>query len=105
MKPGTAFKLSVSVFPAEAEQAVSYKSTNTSVAAVSGSGVVTGKTDRFRLTIRVSKWGFVGAVSVIVNRDTEVLWLNRQQIVQKQKTQVNRYLNENTDVIRNACNK
>ena len=27
MKPGTAFKLSVSVFPAEAEQAVSYKST------------------------------------------------------------------------------
>lgn len=43
MKPGTAFKLSVSVFPAEAEQAVSYKSTNTSVAAVSGSGVVTAK--------------------------------------------------------------
>lgn len=43
MKPGTAFKLSVSVFPAEAEQTVSYKSTNTSVAAVSGSGVVTAK--------------------------------------------------------------
>ena len=34
MKPGTAFKLSVSVFPAEAEQTVSYKSTNTSVAVV-----------------------------------------------------------------------
>ena len=70
MKPGTAFKLSVSVFPAEAEQAVSYKSTNTSVAAVSGSGVVTAK-QTGSATIIVSNGDLSGAVSVIVNRDTE----------------------------------
>ena len=70
MKPGTAFKLSVSVFPAEAEQAVSYKSTNTSVAAVSGSGVVTAK-QTGSSTIIVSNGDLSGAVSVIVNRDTE----------------------------------
>ena len=70
MKPGTAFKLSVSVFPAEAEQTVSYKSTNTSVAAVSGSGVVTAK-QTGSSTIIVSNGDLSGAVSVIVNRDTE----------------------------------
>ena len=70
MKPGTAFKLSVSVFPAEAEQAVSYKSTNASVAAVSGSGVVTAK-QTGSATIIVSNGDLSGAVSVIVNRDTE----------------------------------
>ena len=70
MKPGTAFKLSVSVFPAESEQAVSYKSTNTSVAAVSGSGVVTAK-QTGSSTIIVSNGDLSGAVSVIVNRDTE----------------------------------
>ena len=70
MKPGTAFKLSVSVFPAEAEQAVSYKSTNTSVAAVSGSGVVTAK-QTGSSTIIVSNGDLSAAVSVIVNRDTE----------------------------------
>lgn len=70
MKPGTAFKLSVSVFPAEAEQAVSYKSTNTSVAAVSGSGVVTAK-QTGSATIIVSNGDLSGAVSVIVNRDME----------------------------------
>ena len=70
MKPGTTFKLSVSVFPAEAEQAVSYKSTNTSVAAVSGSGVVTAK-QTGSATIIVSNGDLSGAVSVIVNRDME----------------------------------
>ena len=70
MKPGTTFKLSVSVFPAEAEQAVSYKSTNASVAAVSGSGVVTAK-QTGSSTIIVSNGDLSGAVSVIVNRDTE----------------------------------
>ena len=70
MKPGTAFKLSVSVFPVEAEQTVSYKSTNTSVAAVSGSGVVTAK-QTGSSTIIVSNGDLSGAVSVIVNRDTE----------------------------------
>lgn len=70
MKPGTAFKLSVSVFPAEAEQTVSYKSTNTAVAAVSGSGVVTAK-QTGSSTIIVSNGDLSGAVSVIVNRDTE----------------------------------
>ncbi len=70
MKPGTAFKLSVSVFPAEAEQTVSYKSTNTSVAAVSGSGVVTAE-QTVSSTIIVSNGDLSGAVSVIVNRDTE----------------------------------
>ena len=70
MKPGTAFKLSVSVFPAEAEQAVSYKSTNTSVAAVSGSGVVTAK-QTGSATIIVSNGDLSDAVSVIVNRDME----------------------------------
>ena len=70
MKPGDAFKLSVSVFPAEAEQAVSYKSTNASVAAVSGSGVVTAK-QTGSSTIIVSNGDLSGAVSVIVNRDTE----------------------------------
>ena len=70
MKPGMVFKLSVSVFPAEAEQAVSYKSTNASVAAVSGSGVVTAK-QTGSSTIIVSNGDLSGAVSVIVNRDTE----------------------------------
>ena len=52
------------------EQAVSYKSTNTSVAAVSGSGVVTAK-QTGSSTIIVSNGDLSGAVSVIVNRDTE----------------------------------
>mgnify|MGYP001092390971 CR=1 FL=1 len=58
------------VEPAEAEQTVSYKSTNTSVAAVSGSGVVTAK-QTGSSTIIVSNGDLSGAVSVIVNRDTE----------------------------------
>lgn len=67
LKPGEAFKLSAEVTPAEAYQTVSFKSADTSVAAVSSDGLVTAKKTG-TTTIIVSNGDISAAVSVIVDQ-------------------------------------
>lgn len=77
MKQGEAFKLSVSVSPAEAEQGISFKSTDSSVASVSNGGVVTAKSTG-TATIIVSNGDLSNAVSVIVNKNSDTDIINPQ---------------------------
>lgn len=67
LKPGEAFKLSAEVMPVEAYQKVSFKSADTSVAAVSSDGLVTAKKTG-TTTIIVSNGDISAAVSVIVDQ-------------------------------------
>lgn len=67
LKPDETFQLSAKVTPADAPQAVSYKSTDTSIATVSPGGCVTGKKTG-TTTIIVSNGDSSVAVSVIVNQ-------------------------------------
>lgn len=77
LKQGEAFKLSVSVSPAEAEQGISFKSTDSSVASVSNGGVVTAKSTG-TATIIVSNGDLSNAVSVIVNKNLDTDIINPQ---------------------------
>ena len=77
LKQGEAFKLSVSVSPAEAEQGISFKSTDSSVASVSNGGVVTAKSTG-TATIIVSNGDLSNAVSVIVNKNSDTDIINPQ---------------------------
>lgn len=77
LKQGEAFKLSVSVSPAEAEQGISFKSTDSSVASVSNGGVVTAKSTG-TATIIVSDGDLSNAVSVIVNKNSDTDIINPQ---------------------------
>ncbi len=77
LKQGEAFKLSVSVSPAEADQGISFKSTDSSVASVSDGGVVTAKSTG-TATIIVSNGDLSNAVSVIVNKNSNTDIINPQ---------------------------
>lgn len=77
LKQGEAFKLSVSVSPAEADQGISFKSTDSSVASVSDGGVVTAKSTG-TATIIVSNGDLSNAVSVIVNKNSDTDIINPQ---------------------------
>ena len=67
LKPGDIFKLSGVVFPSEAPQILSYKSTNSKIATVSQGGLVTAKT-LGNTSIIVSNGDYQIGVSVIVNK-------------------------------------
>lgn len=77
LKQGEAFKLRVSVSPAEADQGISFKSTDSSVASVSDGGVVTAKSTG-TATIIVSNGDLSNAVSVIVNKNSDTDIINSQ---------------------------
>ncbi|MCD8248456.1 MAG: Ig-like domain-containing protein [Lachnospiraceae bacterium] len=66
LKQGGSYQLKPSVLPAEAEQALTYKSSDTSVATVSSGGLVTAKAVG-STTIIVSNGDLMVPVSVIVN--------------------------------------
>lgn len=68
LKKGNTFQLSASVTPAEANQAVTYRSMDKSIATVSGKGLVSAK-NVGSTTIMVSNGAMSAAVSVIVNQD------------------------------------
>ena len=67
LKPEETFQLSAKAIPVDAPQAISYKSADASVAAVSAGGLVTGKKTG-TTTIIVSNGDSSVAVSVIVNQ-------------------------------------
>lgn len=69
LKQGSGFQLSASVTPVEADQVVTYRSIDESVATVSDKGYVSAKKVG-STTILVSNGEFSVAVSVIVNQDT-----------------------------------
>lgn len=77
LKQGEIFKLSVSVSLAEADQGISFKSTDSSVATVSDGGVVTAKSTG-TATIIVSNGDLSNAVSVIVNKNSDTDIINPQ---------------------------
>jgi hypothetical protein len=67
LKPGGTYRIGAAALPAEASQALTYRSLNTSVAEVSGEGVIravrTGST-----SVVISNGEMTAALSVIVNR-------------------------------------
>ena len=71
MKPGDEFKLSISIYPIEANQNISFKSTDESVAVVSESGIVSAKSTG-STTIIVSNGELSNAVFVIVNKGVNI---------------------------------
>ncbi len=77
LKQGETFKLSVSVSPAEADQGITFKSTDSSVASVSDGGVVTAKSTGTAAII-VSNGDLSNAVSVIVNKNSDTDIINPQ---------------------------
>lgn len=68
LKKGNTFQLTVTVTPAEANQTVTYRSIDESIATVSASGLVSAKKVG-NTTIMVSNGDFSVAVSVIVNQN------------------------------------
>ena len=68
LKKGNTFQLSANVMPAEANQSVTYRSMDESIAAVSDIGLVSAK-KAGNTTIMVSNGELSAAVSVIVNQD------------------------------------
>ena len=66
LKPGQEYRLTTTVIPEEAEQTISYKSKDDTVATVSEEGVITAK-GTGNTTIFVSNEDTMTAVSVIVN--------------------------------------
>lgn len=83
LKTGDTYQLSASVTPAEANQAISYRSVDTSVATVSQAGYVTAK-ETGSTTVIVSNGDTSVAVAVIVN----------ESVVYQDKT-----VNEQTDAV------
>ena len=69
LKPGETFALTSSVTPAEAEQEVTYRVTDSSIASVSGAGVVTAK-EVGATSVIVSNGDASVSVSVIVNKSS-----------------------------------
>lgn len=67
LKPGESYQLTASVFPSGAEQGITYRSSDTSVAAVTDEGMVTAKAAG-STSIIVSNGDSSAAVSVIVNQ-------------------------------------
>lgn len=96
LKQGEAFKLSVSVSPAEAEQGISFKSTDSSVASVSNGGVVTAKSTG-TATIIVSNGDLSNAVSVIVNKNSETDIINPQNTESSTQEVESQKFDENID--------
>lgn len=96
LKQGEAFKLSVSVSPAEAEQAISFKSTDSSVASVSDGGVVTAKSTG-TATIIVSNGDLSNAVSVIVNKNSDTDIINPQNTESSTQEVESQIFDENID--------
>lgn len=96
LKQGEAFKLSVSVSPAEAEQAISFKSTDSSVASVSDGGVVTAKSTG-TATIIVSNGDLSNAVSVIVNKNSDTDITNPQNTESSTQEVESQIFDENID--------
>lgn len=96
LKQGEAFKLSVSVSPAEAEQGISFKSTDSSVASVSNGGVVTAKSTG-TATIIVSNGDLSNAVSVIVNKNSDTDIINPQNIESSTQEVESQKFDENID--------
>lgn len=68
LKKGNTFQLTVTVTPAEANQTVTYRSIDESIATVSASGLVSAKKVG-NTTIMISNGDFSVAVSVIVNQN------------------------------------
>ena len=96
LKQGEAFKLSVSVSPAEAEQGISFKSTDSSVASVSNGGVVTAKSTG-TATIIVSNGDLSNAVSVIVNKNSDTDIINPQNTESSTQEVESQKFDENID--------
>ena len=96
LKQGEAFKLSVSVSPAEAEQGISFKSTDSSVASVSDGGVVTAKSTG-TATIIVSNGDLSNAVSVIVNKNSDTDIINPQNTESSTQEVESQKFDENID--------
>ena len=96
MKQGEAFKLSVSVSPAEADQGISFKSTDSSVASVSNGGVVTAKSTG-TATIIVSNGDLSNAVSVIVNKNSDTDIINPQNTESSTQEVESQKFDENID--------
>lgn len=96
LKQGEAFKLSVSVSPAEAEQGISFKSTDSSVVSVSDGGVVTAKSTG-TATIIVSNGDLSNAVSVIVNKNSDTDIINPQNTESSTQEVESQKFDENID--------
>ena len=77
LKPGEEFTLSGVVFPSDAPQTLSYKSTNTKIATVSAGGCVTAVAVG-NATIIVSNGDYQAAVSVIVNTSNKTTDVNEE---------------------------
>lgn len=96
LKQGEAFKLSVSVSPAEAYQGISFKSTDSSVVSVSDGGVVTAKSTG-TATIIVSNGDLSNAVSVIVNKNSDTDIINPQNTESSTQEVESQTFDENID--------
>ena len=77
LKPGEEFTLSGVVFPSDAPQTLSYKSTNTKIATVSAGGCVTAVAVG-NASIIVSNGDYQAAVSVIVNTSNKTTDVNEE---------------------------
>ncbi len=71
LKTGATFQISIAVSPSDAPQAISYKSLDTDIATVSGSGLVTAKAAG-STSVVVSNADQSVAISVIVNESASV---------------------------------